>query len=198
MNNFKIGRKILLGITGGIAAYKLPKLIRLIRKADCEVEIVMTNSAKNFVAPMALSTLSGRNVFTDDDFDYTIPHIKLSQWADVLVIAPCSANTIGKIAHGICDNLLTSTVIASTCPVVIFPAMNENMYDNIATQENLRLLSSRGLKVVEPSSGALACGVSGKGRMPEPEEIMHEIFLALSPVHDMTGKNVFVTAGPTH
>ncbi|MBQ7593451.1 MAG: bifunctional phosphopantothenoylcysteine decarboxylase/phosphopantothenate--cysteine ligase CoaBC [Synergistaceae bacterium] len=219
VNSWKIGRKILLGITGGIAAYKLPKLIRLIRKAECEVEIIMTNSAQNFVAPMALSTLSGRKVFTDDDFDYTIPHIKLSQWADVFIIAPCTANTLGKIANGICDNLLTSAVIASTCPVLICPAMNENMYDNSATQENLRVIATRqlqsaqdenipqthknshafsGIKIVEPSTGALACGVSGKGRMPEPEEIMHEIFRALCPVHDMTGKNVLVTAGPTH
>lgn len=201
MNNvssWKKGRKILLGITGGIAAYKIPYLVRLIRKAECEVEIIMTNSAKNFVAPMALATLSGRKVFIDDDFDYTIPHIKLSQWADAFIIAPCTANTLGKIANGICDNLLTSAVIASTCPVLIFPAMNENMYDNPATQKNLSVLSSRGIKVVQPSEGALACGVSGKGRMPEPDEIMHEIFRALCPVHDMEGKNVLVTAGPTH
>ena len=197
MNSWKNGRRILLGITGGIAAYKLPALVRLIRKAECDVEIILTESAKNFVAPMALETLSGRKVWSDCDFDGRIPHIKLSQWAEVMVIAPCTANTLAKISHGIADNLLTSTVIASTCPVILFPAMNENMYANPATQSNIQTLKSHGVRVIEPSSGALACGDSGRGRMPEPNEIMHEIFRALS-TNDMAGKNVLVTAGPTH
>ena len=197
MSNWKNGRRILLGITGGIAAYKIPALVRLIRKADCETEIILTESAKNFVAPMTLETLSGRKVWVDDDFDGRIPHVKLSQWAEVMVIAPCTANTLAKIAHGLADNLLTSAVVASTCPVLVFPAMNENMYANPATQSNIETLKSRGVRVVEPSSGALACGDSGRGRMPEPNEIMHEIFRALAP-NDMAGKNVLVTAGPTH
>ncbi|MBR0248402.1 MAG: bifunctional phosphopantothenoylcysteine decarboxylase/phosphopantothenate--cysteine ligase CoaBC, partial [Synergistaceae bacterium] len=137
MSNWKNGRRILLGITGGIAAYKIPALVRLIRKADCETEIILTESAKNFVAPMTLETLSGRKVWVDDDFDGRIPHIKLSQWAEVMVIAPCTANTLAKIAHGLADNLLTSAVVASTCPVLVFPAMNENMYANPATQSNI-------------------------------------------------------------
>ena len=198
MNNWKHGRHVLLCITGGIAAYKIPALVRLIKKADCEVEIILTNSACNFVTPMTLATLSGKKVWRDDDFDHTIPHIKLTQWADVVVIAPCTANTLGKIAGGIADNLLTSAVIAASCPVLIFPAMNENMYENPATQKNLRVLSERGLQVIAPDEGDLACGVAGKGRMPEPEEIMNEILRALSPVKDMTGKKVLVTAGPTH
>lgn len=197
MTSFKNGRKILLGITGGIAAYKIPELIRLIKKSGNESEIIITPSAEKFVAPMTLETLSGRKVFTDSDFDSSIPHIKLTEWAEVFVIAPCTANTLAKIAHGIADNLLTSAAIAAKCPVLIFPAMNENMYDNPATQENISVLKSRGLKVIEPSSGELACGVSGRGRMPEPREIMHEIFRGLC-VHDMAGKNVLVTAGPTH
>ena len=114
------------------------------------------------------------------------------------MIAPCTANTLAKLAHGIADNLLTSTVIAASCPVLVFPAMNEQMYMNPATQENIAILKRRGIFVVEPEAGALACGDSGKGRMPEPEEIMHEIFRALCPVHDMAGKHVLVTAGPTH
>lgn len=197
MTSFNHGRKILIGITGGIAAYKIPELIRLIKKSGNESEIIITPSAEKFVAPMTLETLSGRKVLTDSDFDSSIPHIKLTQWAEVFVIAPCTANTLAKIAHGIADNLLTSSAIAAKCPVVIFPAMNERMYDNPATQENISLLKSHGVKVIEPSSGELACGVSGKGRMPEPHEIMHEIFRALC-VHDMAGKRVLVTAGPTH
>ena len=146
---------------------------------------------------MTLETLSGRKVRTDSDFDGSIPHIKLAHWADVLIVAPCTANTLAKIANGIADNLLTSTVIASSCPVVIFPAMNSQMYDNPAVQSNIKTLIERGIKIVQPSEGNLACGDSGKGRMPEPHEIMHEIFRALC-VHDMNGKNVLVTAGPTH
>lgn len=197
MLNWKTGRKILLCVTGGIAAYKIPSLVRLIRKSDCEVEIILTQSAKNFVAPMALETLSGKKVWTDDDFDGRIPHIKLASWADVLVVAPCTANTLAKFAHGLADNLLTSTLIASDRPVLVFPAMNDKMFDNPATQSNIETLKARGVRVVQPSSGELACGDSGKGRMPEPCEILHEIFRALC-VQDMAGKKVLVTAGPTH
>ena len=197
MTYWKTDRKILLGITGGIAAYKIPQLVRLITKAKCQAEIIMTDSAMQFVTPMTLGTLSGREVWDDSRFDRTIPHIKLTEWAEVLVIAPCSANTIAKIAHGIADNLLTSAVIASTCPVIVCPAMNEHMYDNPATQANIKTLRERGIIVVEPETGALACGDDGKGRMPEPQEILHEIFRALC-VHDMTGKNIIVTAGATH
>ena len=198
MNNWKSGRKILLGITGGIAAYKIPALVRLIKKAECEVEIILTDFAKNFVAPMTLETLSGHQVWTNENFDFHIPHIKLNDWAEIFVIAPCTANTLAKIAHGIADNLLTSAAVAAHCPVLIFPAMNEHMFENKATQENIKILSERGLKVIAPAEGELACGVSGKGRMNEPNEIMLEIFRALSPVHDLSGKNVLVTTGPTH
>ena len=197
MTSWKKGRKILVCITGGIAAYKIPSLIRLIKKSECEVEIILTKSAKNFVAPMTLETLSGRKVWTDDDFDGRIPHIKLSSWADVIAVAPCTANTLAKIAHGLADNLLTSTIIASDRPALIFPAMNEKMFDNKAAQSNIATLKARGFRVVQPSSGFLACGDSGKGRMPEPGEILHEILRALC-VQDMAGKKVLVTAGPTH
>lgn len=198
MQSWKTNRRILLGITGGIAAYKIPHLVRLIAKAGNTAQVVMTDNARNFVAPMTLATLSGRKVLTDSDFDETIPHIKSAQWAEVFVIAPCTANTLAKIAHGTSDNLLTSTVTAASCPVLVFPAMNEHMYMNAAVQENIETLKRRGIFVADPEDGALACGVSGKGRMPEPEEIMHEIFRALCPVHDMAGKHVLVTAGPTH
>ena len=197
MTSWKKGRKILVCVTGGIAAYKIPSLIRLIKKSECEVEIILTKSAKNFVAPMTLETLSGRKVWTDDDFDGRIPHIKLSSWADVIAVAPCTANTLAKIAHGLADNLLTSTIIASDRPALIFPAMNEKMFDNKAAQSNIATLKARGFRVVQPSSGFLACGDSGKGRMPEPGEILLEILRALC-VKDMAGKKVLVTAGPTH
>lgn len=200
-DNWKINRKILLCITGGIAAYKIPYLVRLITKANCEVEVILTKSAEEFVTRHTLATLTGRKIWGDEKFfthSHEIPHIKLAQWADVIAIAPASANTIAKISHGICDNLLTSTILAATCPVVIFPAMNENMYENKSTQENLKVLSQRGLNIIQPSEGRLACGITGKGRMPEPNEILHEIFRVLCPVKDMFGKNVVVTAGSTH
>ena len=197
LQQLKQSHKILLGITGGIAAYKIPSLVRLITKSGSDCEVIMTDSASKFAAPMAIETLSGRKVWTDTDFNHTIPHIRLTQWAEVLVIAPCSANTLAKIAHGTADNLLTSAVLAVSCPVLVFPAMNERMYDNPATQANIQTLRDRGIFVFEPASGALACGDDGRGRMPEPDEIMHEIFRALC-VHDMSGKNVIVTAGATH
>ncbi len=163
MNKFLNGRKILLGITGGIAAYKIPSLVRLLVKSGCEIEIILTPSAENFVTPMTLAFISeGHN----------IPHIKLSEWADVIAIAPCSANTCAKIAHGLADNLLTSTILAASCPVIIFPAMNEKMFMNKATQLNLKNLSEMGINIIEPESGDLACGESGRGRMPEPSEIL--------------------------
>ena len=198
MQHWKSSRRVLLGITGGIAAYKIPYLVRLLKKAGCEVEIITTPSAAKFVAPMTLETLSGRKVWTDDDFGSTIPHIKLAEWAETFVIAPCTANTLGKISCGLADNLLTSAVLAAVCPVLVFPAMNEKMYANSAVQENIEALKRRGIHVIDPEDGDLACGVSGKGRMPEPNEIMHEILRTLCPVHDMTGKHVLVTAGPTH
>ena len=198
MQNWKTDRKILLGISGGIAAYKIPKLVRLITKAGCEVETIMTDSARQFVTPMTLGTLSGRKIWTDNDFDSRIPHIKLTQWAEVFVVAPCSANTLAKFAHGIADNLLTSAAVAASCPVIVFPAMNDRMFANSAVQENIEILKRRGIFVVEPESGNLACGTSGRGRMPEPRDIVHEIFRLLCPVHDMSGKHVLVTSGPTH
>ncbi|MBR1486914.1 MAG: bifunctional phosphopantothenoylcysteine decarboxylase/phosphopantothenate--cysteine ligase CoaBC [Synergistaceae bacterium] len=198
MKNWKSGRKILLGITGGIAAYKIPALVRLIKKSGCDIEIIMTDFAKNFVAPMTLETLAGKKIHSDENFDFHIPHIKLNDWAEIFVIAPCTANTLAKIAHGIADNLLTSAAIAAHCPVLIFPAMNEHMFENPATQENIKILSERGLKIIAPSEGELACGISGKGRMNEPREILQEIFRALSPEKNLSGKNVLVTTGPTH
>ena len=201
MNKFTSGRKILLGITGGIAAYKIPFLVRLLKKSNCEIEIIMTPSAENFVTPMTLATLANKRVWRENDFiaeGHNIPHIKLSEWADVIAIAPCSANTLAKIAHGIADNLLTSTILAASCPIIIFPAMNQKMFMNPATQENIKILSDRGINIINPDSGDLACGESGRGRMPEPQEIFCELQKVLCGVNDMSGKKVLITAGPTH
>ena len=201
MNKILNGRKILLGITGGIAAYKIPYLVRLLIKSGCEVEIILTNSAENFVTPMTLATLTKKRVWREIDFvseGYDIPHIKLSEWADVIAIAPCSANTLAKIAHGLADNLLTSTILAASCPVIIFPSMNERMFVNKATQANIKILSEMGINIIEPSSGYLACGESGRGRMPEPSEILCELEKILSPVKKLSGKKVLITTGPTH
>ena len=201
MNKFTSGRKILLGITGGIAAYKIPFLVRLLKKSNCEIEIIMTPSAENFVTPMTLATLANKRVWRENDFiaeGHNIPHIKLSEWADVIAIAPCSANTLAKIAHGIADNLLTSTILAASCPIIIFPAMNQKMFMNPATQENIKILSDRGINIINPDSGDLACGESGRGRMPEPQEIFCELQKVLCGVNDMSGEKVLITAGPTH
>ena len=201
MNKFTSGRKILLGITGGIAAYKIPFLVRLLKKSNCEIEIIMTPSAENFVTPMTLATLANKRVWRENDFiaeGHNIPHIKLSEWADVIAIAPCSANTLAKIAHGIADNLLTSTILAASCPIIIFPAMNQKMFMNPATQENIKILSDRGINIINPDSGDLACGESGRGRMPEPQEIFCELQKVLCGINDMSGKKVLITAGPTH
>ncbi len=201
MNKFLNGRKILLGITGGIAAYKIPSLVRLLVKSGCEIEIILTPSAENFVTPMTLATVARRRVWRENDFiseGHNIPHIKLSEWADVIAIAPCSANTCAKIAHGLADNLLTSTILAASCPVIIFPAMNEKMFMNKATQLNLKNLSEMGINIIEPESGDLACGESGRGRMPEPSEILCELARILSPVKKLSGRKVLITTGPTH
>jgi phosphopantothenoylcysteine decarboxylase/phosphopantothenate--cysteine ligase len=202
MTGRKKGRNVLLGITGGIAAYKTPELVHILRKAGCEVEIIMTGAACSFVAPLALSTLSGRRVWLEDDFlsyeyGFKIPHISLTEWADVFAVAPCTANTAADMAWGRGDGVIGAAFLAARCPVLAFPAMNENMYRHPATQENLKRLAGFGVRVIEPDSGPLACGSEGKGRMPEPEDIAEEIFRTVSPVHDLDGVHVLVTAGPT-
>ena len=202
MTSWKKDRRVLLCVSGGIAAYKIPELVRRLRKAECEVEIIMTEAAESFVTPLTLSTLSGRRVWRQKDFlsgghGFEIPHINLSAWAEVIVVAPCSANTVSDLACGRGDSLVSAALLASTAPVVLFPAMNERMFDHPATQDNLKLLAARGVRIVDPAFGALACGQEGKGRMPEPEDIVEETFRSLAPAHDMEGLHVLVTAGPT-
>ena len=163
-------------MTGGIAAYKTPELVRRLVKAGCEVEVILTRAAEKFVAPLALSTLSGHRARREEDLlsdehGFEIPHIRLAEWAEAVVVAPCTANTAAVLAQGRAEGLIGAAFLAARAPVLLFPAMNENMLLHPATQANLRILSERGVKVVEPNRGALACGEEGKGRLPEPEEI---------------------------
>ena len=202
MTSWKEGRRVLLGVTGGIAAYKIPELVRRLKKSGCEVEIVMTRAAERFVSPLVLAALSGRRVWRQEDFlsddrGFMIPHIRLAEWADVVAVAPCTANTAADLAQGRGEGLISAAILATLAPVLLFPAMNVHMFENAAVRENFSLLARRGMKVVDPVAGELACGEEGKGRMPDPELIAEEIFRAASPRHDMEGLHVLVTAGPT-
>lgn len=177
------GRKILVGVTGGIAAYKAAALVRLLRKEDAEVRVVMTPAARNFITPLTLATLSQNPVFTEG-FDPSNgqwnSHVSLGTWGDLMVVAPATANTLAKMAHGIADNLLLTTYLSARCPVLVAPAMDADMYAHPATQQNLQLLGTYGVRMVAPDKGFLASGLEGKGRMAEPEKVVAEIKAALA------------------
>lgn len=191
-------KNILIGITGGIAAYKICTLIRLYRKAGANVRVVLTPNALNFVTKLTLQTLSNNEVYVDNfEIDeYKPEHIALTE-ADIFVIAPASANTIGEIANGICDNLLLSTACAFSKPILIAPAMNENMWNNPFVQENMSKLKKHGYHIVEPETGFLACGTNGVGRMKEPEEIFDRTVEIFSENKKLKGKKILITAGGT-
>lgn len=194
-----MGSRVLLGITGGIAAYKTPWLVRLLVTAGMDVHVVMTKAATQFVTPLTLATVSGNPVFDDmwgDRHRPQVEHISLADGADVAVIAPATANIIGKIASGIADDLLSTVVMALTCPILMCPSMNVNMYRNAVVQANLKRLAELGYHVMDPDAGYLACGWIGEGRMPEPEAIVQEIGRLLAP-GDLAGERILVTAGPT-
>ncbi len=193
------GRNILLGVTGGIAAYKAVELLRLLVKEGARVWTVMTRSATEFVGPLTFQTLSGNAVRTDlfsPTQEGEIEHIGLADRAHLAVVAPATANIIGKMAHGIADDMLSTVLLAVRCPVVVCPAMNVNMYEHPAVQENLRTLKARGVRIVEPQEGELACGWEGKGRLADLEHILEAMRAAVSP-QDLAGEHVLVTAGPT-
>jgi len=198
------GKKILVGVCGGIAAYKICSLIRELKKLNNEVRVVMTPTSTQFVTPLTFSTLSENEVLVDffpsnsnTNTNYSVNHIKLSLWADLIVIAPATANTIAKITYGLADNLLTSLVLAKRCPVALCPSMDVDMYENPITQKNLSLLRERGFFIIEPDTGFLASGLSGKGRLPDISSIIQEIDNILNPLKDLLGKKVLITAGPT-
>lgn len=194
------GKTVLLGVTGGIAAYKAAALASALVKQHAAVEVVMTEHATKFIAPLTFEQLTGRRAMVDTfdrNFSHQVEHISLAQRTDLVIIAPATANVCAKLAHGLADDMLTTTVLACKCPKLIAPAMNTNMYDNPVTQDNLDILRRYGWEVIEPASGRLACGAVGKGKMPEPEELLQHILRHLALPHDLAGKKVLVTAGPT-
>ena len=195
------GKKILIGITGSIAAYKIPLLVRLLKKEGAEVQVVMTDAAKDFVTPLTLSTLSGLPVLSkgfDPETGKWNSHVELGLWADLFVIAPASANTIAKMASGIADNYLLTVCLSAKCPIMFAPAMDLDMYKHAATQENIRTLIGRGYRFIAPSSGELASGLCGEGRMEEPQVIFNRIKEFFQKKQRFAGKRVLVTAGPTY
>ena len=194
------GKTILLGVTGGIAAYKAAALASALVKQHAAVEVVMTQNATRFVTPLTFEQLTGRRTMVDTfdrNFSHQVEHISLAQRTDLVIIAPATANVCAKLAHGLADDMLTTTVLACKCPKLIAPAMNTNMYENPVTQDNLELLRKYGWDVIEPASGRLACGAVGKGKMPEPEDLVQHILKYLAFPQDLAGKRVLVTAGPT-
>ena len=199
-NHFK-NKKIIVGVTGGIAAYKIPQLVRLLKKEGAEVQVVVTEAAKSFVTPQTLSVLSENPVLSDffkNSQGEWNNHVHLALWADAIVIAPAGAHTLAKMAHGLCDNLLMSVILSSRCPVWVAPAMDLDMWTHASTQANIKTLTSQGVNIIDPVDGELASGLSGKGRMAEPEQIFAVLESQLLPAPNyFTGKRVLVTAGGT-
>ncbi len=191
---------IIVGITGGIAAYKVPDLISKLVKAGADVHVIMTESAKNFITPLTLRTVS-RNPVTSGMFDapgeWEVQHISLADRADLVLIAPATANIIGKVSAGIADDMLSTTIMATRAPVVFAPAMNVNMYENPLVQANIEKLKSYGYRFIEPATGPLACGYEGRGRLPEVSQIFETLCSLIKTVSDLSGRTVLVTAGPT-
>ena len=193
-------KNILLGVTGGIAAYKIANLASMLKKQKANVRVIMTRNACQFITPMTFETLTAQKVYTDTfdrDFEFKVDHIELGKWADVFLIAPATANVIGKLANGIADDMLTTTALAMRCPLVVAPAMNTAMYENRAVKHNIMKLRTNGMEIILPASGALACGDTGAGKMPEPELLMEYIKRAVYKKKDLAGKKVCVSAGPT-
>ncbi len=194
------GKVVVLGVTGSIAAYKIANLASMLVKQHCEVHVIMTQNATNFINPIAFETLTNHKCLVetfDRNFQFHVAHVSLAQKADLMMIAPASANVIGKVAHGIADDMLTTTIMACNKKVMFSPAMNVNMYHNPIMQDNLKTLRKYGYEVIEPASGYLACGDTGAGKMPEPETLMEYIVRELACEKDLVGAKVMVTAGPT-
>lgn len=194
------GKCVLLGVTGSIAAYKIANLASALKKKGADVTVLMTKNATNFINPITFETLTGNKCLVDTfdrNFEFSVEHVSIAKRADVCLIAPASADVIGKLANGIADDMLTTTALALTCPVIVSPAMNTRMYRNPIVQDNLKKLSSYGYEILTPASGYLACGDTGEGKMPEPETLLAAIEHAAGAKKDLAGKKVLVSAGPT-
>lgn len=194
------GKNVVLGVTGSIAAYKIANLASALVKLHADVTVIMTKNATNFINPITFETLTGNKCLVDTfdrNFQYSVEHVALAKKTDLFLVAPASANVIGKLAHGIADDMLTTTILACKCPKLVSPAMNTNMYENPIVQDNLKKLEHYGFEVIDPASGYLACGDTGAGKMPEPETLLSYILRELACEKDLAGKKVLVTAGPT-
>ena len=194
------GKTVLLGVTGSIAAYKIASLASALKKLDADVHVLMTKNAVNFINPITFESLTGNKCLVDTfdrNFQFQVEHVSIAKKADVVMVAPASANVIGKIAHGIADDMLTTTIMACKCPVYIAPAMNTNMYENPILQDNIDILKKFGYHVIDPACGYLACGDTGAGKMPEPEVLLSYITKEIAYEKDLAGKKILITAGPT-
>ncbi len=194
------GKTVVLAVTGGIAAYKIPNLASMLKKLGADVQVLMTKNATNFITPITFESLTGTKCMVDTfdrNFQFSVEHVALAKRADVVLVAPATANVIGKLACGIADDMLTTTLLACRCKVFVAPAMNTRMYENPIVQDNLARLRRFGMEVIEPAAGHLACGDEGKGKMPEPAELLQYILREAAMQKDMAGLRVLVTAGPT-
>lgn len=194
------GKTVLLGVTGSIAAYKIASLASALKKRHADVHVLMTENATNFINPITFETLTGNKCLVDTfdrNFQFQVEHVSIAKKADLVMIAPASANVIGKLAHGIADDMLTTTIMACKCKKFISPAMNTNMFENPVVQDNLKILEHYGYEVIAPASGYLACGDTGAGKMPEPETLLAYIEREIACEKDLKGKKILVTAGPT-
>lgn len=194
------GKTVILGLTGSIAAYKIANLASMLKKLHCNVQVIMTRNATNFINPITFETLTGNKCLVDTfdrNFEFSVEHVALAKQADLVLVAPATANVIAKLAYGLADDMLTTTVLACTCKKLVSPAMNTRMYQNDLTQRNLGILRDFGFEVINPAAGMLACGDVGDGKMPEPSELLQYILRELACEKDMAGMKVLVTAGPT-
>ena len=194
------GKTVLLGVTGSIAAYKIAYLASALKKLHADVQVIMTKNACNFITPITFETLTGNKCLVDTfdrNFDFQVEHVSVAKKADILLIAPATANVIGKLAHGLADDMLTTTALACRCPKLISPAMNTAMYENAVVQDNLQILKKYNWEVIEPACGHLACGDTGAGKMPEPEGLLQYILKEIAYPKDFKGKKILVTAGAT-